>query len=60
MTESFGPGRKVATNVDSLLSTLYSLLEDLMFLEFQTRRNWCAITDILGELKNLAESADFA
>src|SRR5258706_3388294 len=59
MTESFRPGAEGREKMDSLLSTLYSLLEDLMFLESgapQLVRN----TDILGELKKLAESADFA
>ena len=59
MTESFRPGAEGREKMDSLLSTLYSLLEDLMFLESgapQLVRN----TDILGELRKLAESADFA
>src|SRR5882762_10939753 len=59
MTESFRPGAEGREKMDSLLGTLYSLLEDLMFLESsapQLVRN----TDILGELKKLAESADFA
>lgn len=59
MTESFRPGAEGREKIDNLLSTLYSLLEDLMFLEAGTPqlvRN----TDILGELKKLAEWADFA
>ncbi len=59
MTESFRPGAEGREKIDNLLRTLYSLLEDLMFLEAGTPqlvRN----TDILGELKKLAESADFA
>lgn len=59
MTESFRPGAEGREKIENLLSTLYSLLEDLMFLESgapQLVRN----TDIQGELKKLAESADFA
>jgi DNA polymerase-3 subunit delta' len=59
MTESFRPGAEGREKINNLLSTLYSLLEDLLFLESGTPqlvRN----TDILGELKKLAESADFA
>ena len=59
MTESFRPGAEGREKMDSLLSTLYSLLEDLMFLESgapQLVRN----TDIFGELKKLSECADFA
>jgi DNA polymerase-3 subunit delta' len=58
MTESFRPGAEGREKVENLLRTLYSLLEDLMFLESgapQLVRN----TDILGELKKLSESADF-
>jgi DNA polymerase III subunit delta' len=58
MTESFRPGAEGREKIDTLLSTLYSLLEDLMFIESSTPqllRN----TDIQGELKKLAESADF-
>ena len=59
MTESFRPGAEGREKIDNLLSTLYSLLEDLMFLESGAPplvRN----TDILGELKKLSECADFA
>jgi DNA polymerase-3 subunit delta' len=58
MTESFRPGAEGREKIDNLISTLYSVLEDLMFIEAGTPqlvRN----TDILGELKKLAESADF-
>src|SRR5713226_2145598 len=51
-----GEGRE---KIDNLLRTLYSLLEDLMFLESNTPR-LVRNTDIQGELKKLAESADFA
>jgi len=59
MTESFRAGAEGREKIDNLLRTLYSLLEDLMFLESGTPqlvRN----TDIQGELKKLAQSADFA
>ena len=59
MTESFRPGADGREKIENLMSTMYSLLEDLMFLESGTPqlvRN----TDIQGELKKLAESTDFA
>jgi DNA polymerase III subunit delta' len=59
VTETYRPGAEGRGKIDNLLRTLYSLLEDLMFLQSgaaQLVRN----TDILGELKKLAESADFA
>ena len=58
-TESYRPGAEGRQKMDSLLRTLYLLLEDLMFLQSGTAqlvRN----TDIQGELKKLAEMADFA
>src|SRR6266516_7042759 len=59
MTESFRPGAEGREKIDNLLRTLYSLLEVLMFLESGTPR-LVRNTDIQGELKKLAESADFA
>ena len=59
MTESFRSGADGREKIENLMSTLYSLLEDLLFIESgapQLVRN----TDIQGELKKLAESADFA
>jgi DNA polymerase-3 subunit delta' len=59
VTETYRPGAEGREKIDNLLRTLYSLLEDLMFLQSgaaQLVRN----TDILGELKKLSESADFA
>ncbi len=56
-TETYRAGAEGRAKVDSLLRTLYSLLEDLMFLQSGTGqlvRN----TDILGELKKLSESCD--
>ena len=57
-TESFRSGAEGREKIDNLLRTLYSLLEDLMFLQSgaaQLVRN----TDILGELKKMSEAADF-
>lgn len=59
VTESYRPGAEGREKIDHLLRTLYALLEDLMFLQTgaaQLVRN----TDILGELKKMSESADFA
>jgi DNA polymerase-3 subunit delta' len=58
-TETYRSGAEGREKIDHLLRTLYSLLEDLMFLQSgagQLVRN----TDILGELKKMSESADFA
>ncbi len=57
-TETYRAGADGREKIDKLLRTLYSLLEDLMFLQSgapQLVRN----TDILGELKKMAESTDF-
>jgi DNA polymerase III subunit delta' len=59
VTETYRPGAEGREKIENLLRTLYSLLEDLMFLQSgaaQLVRN----TDILGELKKLSESTDFA
>jgi len=59
VTESYRSGAEGRAKIDSLLRTFYSLLEDLTFLQSgaaQLVRN----TDILGELKKMSESADFA
>jgi DNA polymerase-3 subunit delta' len=58
-TETYRAGADGREKIENLLRALYSLLEDLMFLQSgaaQLVRN----TDILGELKKMAESADFA
>jgi DNA polymerase III subunit delta' len=58
-TETYRAGAEGRAKIDVLLRTLYSILEDLMFLQSgaeQLVRN----TDILGELRKLSESADFA
>lgn len=57
-TESIRPGAEGREKIDALLRTLYLLLEDLMFLQSGTPqlvRN----TDIVGELKKMAQAADF-
>jgi len=58
-TESYRPGAEGREKTDTLLQTAFCLLQDLMFLESGTPqlvRN----TDIQGELKKMAEAADFA
>jgi DNA polymerase III subunit delta' len=58
ITETYRAGAEGRTRTDNLLRTLYSLLQDLVFLHSGTPeliRN----TDILGELKKLSEAADF-
>src|ERR1700675_4442116 len=58
MTETYRAGAEGREKIEKLLRTLYSLLQDLTFLNSSTPelvRN----TDIQAELKKLAESADF-
>ena len=58
-TESYRPGAEGREKMDKLLRALYLALEDVMFLQSgapQLVRN----TDILVELKKIAEAADFA
>ncbi|MGA8314077.1 MAG: DNA polymerase III subunit delta' [Terriglobales bacterium] len=59
VTETFRAGADGREKIETLLRTLYSLLQDLTFLNSRTPelvRN----TDIQAELKRLAEVADFA
>ncbi|HZE27940.1 MAG TPA: DNA polymerase III subunit delta' [Terriglobales bacterium] len=59
VTETYRPGAEGREKTDQLLRTLYSLLQDLMFLNGgapQLVHN----TDIQGELQTLATTADFA
>lgn len=59
ITETYRAGAEGREKTDKLLRTLYSLLQDLTFLNSGTPdlvRN----TDIQPDLKKLAESADFA
>jgi DNA polymerase-3 subunit delta' len=58
VTETYRPGTEGREKTDQLLRTLYSLLQDLMFLNSgatQLVHN----TDILGELQKLAAAIDF-
>jgi DNA polymerase-3 subunit delta' len=58
-TETYRAGAEGREKTDHLLRTLYSLLEDMMFLKSGTAelvRN----TDIAGELKRMAGAVDFA
>jgi DNA polymerase-3 subunit delta' len=58
-TETYRTGADGRDKIDNLLRTLYLLLEDVMCLQSgaaQLVRN----TDVLGELKKMAETADFA
>ena len=59
VTESYRPGADGREKIEALLRTLYSLLQDLLFLQSGTPqlvRN----TDVQGELKKMAEAVDFA
>jgi len=58
VTETYRAGAEGREKIEKLLRTLYSLLQDLTFLNSNTPelvRN----TDIQAELKKLAEAADF-
>jgi DNA polymerase-3 subunit delta' len=58
VTESYRAGAEGRDKMDKLLRTLYSLLQDILFIQSGTPdliRN----VDIEGELKRLADSADF-
>ena len=59
VTETYRPGADGREKIEELLRTIYSLLQDILFLNSGTPdlvRN----SDIQGELKRLSESADFA
>lgn len=59
VTEGYRAGAEGRQKTEELVRGLYSLLQDLLFLNSGTPdlvRN----TDVLGELKKLAENADFA
>jgi DNA polymerase-3 subunit delta' len=58
-TESYRSGAEGRAKIESLFRTLYSLLEDLIFLQ-SGAAHLVRNTDILGELKKMSESADFA
>jgi DNA polymerase-3 subunit delta' len=58
-TESYRSGAEGRTKIESLFRTMYSVLEDVMFVQSGSAQ-LVHNTDILGELRILAESADFA
>ncbi|MGA9389285.1 MAG: DNA polymerase III subunit delta' [Candidatus Sulfotelmatobacter sp.] len=58
VTETYRPGAEGREKTEQLLRTLYSLLRDLMFLG-SGASDLVQNTDILPELKRLAEAADF-
>jgi len=59
VTETYRPGADGREKIEQLLRTLYSLLQDLMFLNSGTPE-LVHNTDIAGELQKLADSSDFA
>jgi DNA polymerase III subunit delta' len=59
ITETYRAGAEGREKIERLLRTLYSLLQDLIFLNSGTP-NLVRNTDIQSDLKRLAESADFA
>jgi DNA polymerase III subunit delta' len=59
ITETYRAGAEGREKTERLLRALYSLLEDLMFLN-SAAAQYVRNTDIEGELKKLGESADFA
>ena len=58
VTETYRPGADGREKTEQLLRTLYSLLQDLMFLNSSTLE-LVHNTDIQGELQKLAAAADF-
>jgi DNA polymerase III subunit delta' len=58
ITETYRPGADGREKIDQLLRTLYSLLQDLMFLTSDTPE-LVHNTDIAGELQKLASATDF-
>jgi len=58
ITEMYRPGAEGREKTEQLLRALYSLLRDLMFLG-SGATDLIQNTDILGELRKLAEGSDF-
>ncbi|MEP6643155.1 MAG: DNA polymerase III subunit delta' [Acidobacteriaceae bacterium] len=58
ITETYRAGADGRDKIERLLRTLYSLLQDLVFLTSQTPE-FIRNTDIQNELQRLAESTDF-
>ena len=59
VTETYRPGADGRQKTDELVRTLYSLLQDLLFLN-SNAPELVHNTDILGELQRLTEASDFA
>src|SRR5438067_3039758 len=59
LTETFRAGAEGRDKMENLLRTLYSLLQDLMFLN-SSAPELVRNNDMRAELKKLAESADFS
>jgi DNA polymerase III subunit delta' len=57
-TETYRPGAEGRAKTEQLLRTLYSLLQDLMFLS-SGAADLVHNTDIVGELQKLASAVDF-
>jgi len=58
VTETYRPGAEGREKTDQLLRTLYSLLQDLMFLNSDSPE-LIHNTDIVGELQKMAAATDF-
>jgi DNA polymerase III subunit delta' len=58
VTETYRPGADGRTKTDELLRTMYSLLQDLLFLNSGTPE-LVHNTDIVGELQKLSATIDF-
>ena len=58
ITESYRPGAEGREKTEALIRTLYSLLRDLVFIDSGAPELICN-TDIVAELKRMAEAADF-
>ena len=58
ITESFRAGAEGRAKIELLLRCLYSLLQDLMFLEAKSPE-LVLNSDILSELRKMGEAADF-
>jgi len=58
ITESYRPGAEGREKTEALIRTIYSLLQDLAFID-SGAPDLVRNTDIASELKRMAESADF-
>jgi DNA polymerase III subunit delta' len=57
-TESYRPGAEGREKIESLLRSIYLLLEDVVFVQSNAER-LVRNVDILGEIKKIAETTDF-